>query len=99
MSRIQQDLSSTIDSNDQLSGMLRAAQRSGRQLNIGIIGAGFAGLRCADVLLQAGCKVTILEARHRVGGRVAQSSHLGSSELIVCRVLALVDLADRGMLS
>ncbi|SMQ45816.1 unnamed protein product [Zymoseptoria tritici ST99CH_3D7] len=58
--------------------MLRAAQRSGRQLNIGIIGAGFAGLRCADVLLQAGCKVTILEARHRVGGRVAQSSHLGS---------------------
>ncbi|KAF4554976.1 Flavin containing amine oxidoreductase-like protein 1 [Elsinoe fawcettii] len=48
-----------------------------KQLNIGIVGAGFAGLRCADVLIQHGHKVTIFEARNRVGGRVAQSDQLG----------------------
>ncbi|KAK6433030.1 hypothetical protein LTR95_010793 [Oleoguttula sp. CCFEE 5521] len=46
-------------------------------INVGIIGAGFAGLRCADVLLQHGVKVTIFEARDRIGGRVAQSNALG----------------------
>jgi Monoamine oxidase len=35
-----------------------------------IIGAGFAGLACAHELLHAGCKVTVLEARNRVAGRV-----------------------------
>jgi phytoene dehydrogenase-like protein len=40
--------------------------------HIGIIGAGVAGLRCADVLLQHGFRVTILEGRNRVGGRVNQ---------------------------
>lgn len=50
--------------------MLRAAAAKGRQLHVGIVGAGFAGLRCADVLLQHGHKVTIFEARDRVGGRV-----------------------------
>jgi monoamine oxidase len=48
-----------------------------KQLEIGIVGAGFAGLRCADILLQQGYKVTIVEARNRIGGRVAQSNHLG----------------------
>jgi NADPH-dependent 2,4-dienoyl-CoA reductase/sulfur reductase-like enzyme len=42
-----------------------------------IVGAGFAGLRCADVLTRHGFQVTILEARNRLGGRVAQSNHLG----------------------
>nr|OQO27640.1 hypothetical protein B0A51_04408 [Rachicladosporium sp. CCFEE 5018] len=46
-------------------------------ISVGIIGAGFAGLRCADVLLQHGVKVTIFEARDRIGGRVAQSNALG----------------------
>ena len=41
---------------------------------IAIIGAGFAGLRCADTLLQHGFHTTIFEARPRLGGRVAQSS-------------------------
>ncbi|KAJ5918419.1 Amine oxidase [Penicillium verhagenii] len=40
--------------------------------HVGIIGAGFAGLRCADLLIQNGAKVTILEARDRIGGRVYQ---------------------------
>ena len=35
-----------------------------------VVGAGVAGLRCAKVLLDCGVKVTILEARDRVGGRV-----------------------------
>ncbi|KEY72048.1 hypothetical protein S7711_00065 [Stachybotrys chartarum IBT 7711] len=41
--------------------------------HIAVIGAGFAGLRCADILLQHGFKVTIIEGRDRVGGRVHQS--------------------------
>lgn len=39
--------------------------------HVGIVGAGISGLRCADVLLQNGAKVTILEARARIGGRVS----------------------------
>ena len=35
-----------------------------------MIGAGFAGLACADRLVQLGHDVTVLEARDRVGGRV-----------------------------
>ena len=46
-------------------------------IEVGIVGAGLAGLRCADVLLQHGSRVTIFEARDRVGGRVAQSKQLG----------------------
>ncbi|KAF2169876.1 hypothetical protein M409DRAFT_64858 [Zasmidium cellare ATCC 36951] len=57
--------------------MLRTAVARSRQISVGIVGAGFAGLRCADVLLQHGFKVTVLEARNRLGGRVAQSNHLG----------------------
>jgi phytoene dehydrogenase-like protein len=38
--------------------------------HVGIIGAGLSGLRCADILLQNGARVTILEARDRIGGRV-----------------------------
>ncbi|KAH6840690.1 hypothetical protein B0I37DRAFT_220980 [Chaetomium sp. MPI-CAGE-AT-0009] len=43
-----------------------------RRPHIGIVGAGFAGLKCADVLLRNGFRVTILEARNRLGGRVFQ---------------------------
>jgi len=39
-----------------------------------VLGAGLAGLRCADVLLQHGFKVTVLEARDRIGGRCHQAS-------------------------
>ncbi|KAJ2898146.1 flavin containing amine oxidoreductase [Zalerion maritima] len=40
--------------------------------HVAVVGAGLAGLRCADVLMQNGFKVTILEGRNRVGGRVFQ---------------------------
>ncbi|KAK3365658.1 hypothetical protein B0T24DRAFT_682743 [Lasiosphaeria ovina] len=43
-----------------------------RKPHIGVIGAGLAGLRCADVLLRHGFRVTILEARDRLGGRMYQ---------------------------
>jgi len=39
-------------------------------LRIVVIGAGFAGLACADRLVALGHDVTVLEARDRVGGRV-----------------------------
>lgn len=45
---------------------------SSRKPHIGIVGAGVAGLRCADVLLRNGFQVTILEGRDRVGGRIHQ---------------------------
>lgn len=35
-----------------------------------VVGAGFAGLACADELAMAGYEVTVVEARQRVGGRV-----------------------------
>lgn len=50
--------------------------------HIGIIGAGISGLRCADVLLQRGFKVTILEGRDRVGGRMHQITLPATSHLI-----------------
>lgn len=79
MSRMRNDLEARTASHETQNesksprDMLRAATSKARQIRVGIVGAGFAGLRCADVLLQHGCKVTIFEARNRLGGRVAQS--------------------------
>lgn len=38
---------------------------------VGVIGAGISGLQSAQVLLQNGFHVTVLEARDRIGGRVS----------------------------
>ncbi|KAF7593603.1 hypothetical protein BBP40_011121 [Aspergillus hancockii] len=46
----------------------------GKKPNVAIIGAGFSGLRCADILTQNGAQVTVFEARNRVGGRIHQSN-------------------------
>lgn len=80
-SRILQDLHSRklyTDQNVNPNNMLKTAMSESKHaMSVGIVGAGFAGLRCADVLLQHGVKVTIFEARNRLGGRVGQSWHLG----------------------
>ncbi|CAA9961353.1 amine oxidase [Pyrenophora teres f. maculata] len=57
------------------ANMIRRA--AGKNPHVCVIGAGVAGLRCADVLLKQGIKVTILEGRNRVGGRLCQSNGLG----------------------
>lgn len=73
MTRMQQDLSGSphqedyLDANGDSPMICRAA---GRIPHVCVVGAGVAGLRCADILLQHGAKVTILEGRDRVGGRV-----------------------------
>lgn len=41
-----------------------------KQGRVVVVGAGFAGLACADELAAAGYDVTVVEARERVGGRV-----------------------------
>lgn len=51
--------------------------KSAKTPHICIVGAGISGLRCASELLDHGFKVTILEARDRIGGRVCQSDELG----------------------
>ncbi|KAG7055859.1 flavin containing amine oxidase [Colletotrichum scovillei] len=52
---------------------IRRAGASPQKLHVGVIGAGLAGLRCAELLIDGGAKVTILEARDRIGGRIHQS--------------------------
>jgi monoamine oxidase len=62
-----------------LSGSGRCAalprRRRGTQRVI-IIGGGLSGLACAYELMHADCEVTLLEARHRVGGRVLSLPNL-----------------------
>ncbi len=50
------------------SGLAHAARRA--LPRVVVVGAGFAGLACADELAAAGYQVTLVEARDRVGGRV-----------------------------
>jgi monoamine oxidase len=52
----------------------RPARDSARRVLV--IGAGFAGLACADELAYAGYRVTVAEARERVGGRVETRTDL-----------------------
>jgi len=63
----------TLPMNGNASNMALRALPKGRAPHVCIVGAGFAGLRCADVLSQRGLKVTILEGRDRIGGRVSRS--------------------------
>lgn len=51
-----------------------------------VVGAGFAGLACADRLVSLGHDVTVLEARDRVGGRVwSQELIPGDSRTVIER--------------
>jgi NADPH-dependent 2,4-dienoyl-CoA reductase/sulfur reductase-like enzyme len=78
MSRVYNDLDrSPHKSSPSLHGksveMQRAIRPKGKIPNIAIIGAGISGLRCADVLIKSGARVTIYEARDRIGGRVCRT--------------------------
>lgn len=75
MSRVYSDLdrsnhrsSSALNRNP--NEMQQAIRPRGKIPNIAIVGAGISGLRCADVLIRSGARVTIYEARDRIGGRV-----------------------------
>jgi monoamine oxidase len=48
---------------------LALAARSRPPLSVGIVGAGLAGLACADALAANGIAATIYEGRERIGGR------------------------------
>ena len=62
--------SSTANKN----GLAIATQKY-RNLHIGIVGAGLAGLRCAEILIRKGINVTMVEARDRLGGRVSSQGN------------------------
>ncbi|KAH8671144.1 flavin-containing amine oxidoreductase [Xylariales sp. PMI_506] len=61
----------------------RLSRASARKPHIGVIGAGLAGLKCADVLLEHGFEVTLIEGRDRLGGRVHQE-RLPSGYFVDC---------------
>jgi len=66
-----------------------------------IIGSGIAGLTAARHLTEAGLRVTLLEARERLGGRICTHStgdfpvELGA-EFVHCRPEDIVSLAAEG---
>lgn len=51
--------------------------------HVGIVGAGISGLRCAERLIRQGFKVTIIEARDRIGGRVGLSTSIHISKITI----------------
>jgi monoamine oxidase len=61
---------------------LQGAEPKGPIGKVLVIGAGFAGLACADELATAGYQVTVLEARDRVGGRVHSRKDVVKGKII-----------------
>lgn len=53
---------------DQFAGESRAQAQGAKR--VVVVGAGYAGLACAYELIAAGYKVTVVEARNRLGGRI-----------------------------
>lgn len=75
VSRMQEDLHNSLYHGEQAARlsantMIRRLLPAGRMPHVCVVGAGMAGLRCADVLTKRDVKVTLLEARDRIGGRV-----------------------------
>lgn len=55
------------------ASMIRRILPKGRTPHVCVVGAGMAGMRCAQVLSDKGMKVTVFEGRDRIGGRVGPS--------------------------
>ena len=76
LSRIDQDLATfhqqfaTSNTSDNMLRKIATQWTTRRQPHVCVVGTGVAGLRCAEVLIQHGVKVTMYEARQRIGGRV-----------------------------
>jgi NADPH-dependent 2,4-dienoyl-CoA reductase/sulfur reductase-like enzyme len=89
MSRIDKDLSNgphtpILRAQDDVDIAARRHTSSPDKIpHVCIVGAGMAGLRCAEVLVKNGIKVTILEGRDRIGGRVSPYNVPMGIELIV----------------
>ncbi|KAJ5688692.1 hypothetical protein N7462_003084 [Penicillium macrosclerotiorum] len=73
---IEQDLSycscdfrSSIQKRALITGFSELNQAKDKIIHVGVIGAGLAGLRCAEILIEHGINVTVIEARDRLGGR------------------------------
>ena len=78
-----------LSSTYMLSQSMAKAQAPSKTRRVVVVGGGFAGLSCAYELSHAGYKVTVLEARNRLGGRVLSFKDLvdgknveGGAELI-----------------
>ncbi|KAF2669872.1 FAD/NAD(P)-binding domain-containing protein [Microthyrium microscopicum] len=71
MSRMASDLAASLSSTTRSTKPPTVRKKP---THIGIIGGGVAGLRCAEVLLTSEIRVTILEARDRLGGRLGQTT-------------------------
>lgn len=59
-----------------------AAAPPAKKSRVVVIGAGFAGLACADELAYAGYDVTVVEARERLGGRVLTRADLVRGKVV-----------------
>ncbi len=62
------------------SSALSPLAQSALDFDVVVIGAGAAGLSCASKLERGGCRVVVLEARDRVGGRIF-TQHLSDLEV------------------
>lgn len=56
---------------EQMAASAAEIEREPGQVDVVVVGAGMAGLTCARALLERGMRVLVLEARDRVGGRIA----------------------------
>ncbi|ETI20288.1 hypothetical protein G647_08322 [Cladophialophora carrionii CBS 160.54] len=73
----QRPTSSTIPSSPMHPIRHASTMVANKAPHVAVVGAGFAGLRCADLLARSGVKVTLFEARDRIGGRVHQIESAG----------------------
>lgn len=60
----------------------QATAPKARLPRVAVVGAGFAGLACADELAAAGYQVTVVEARDRCGGRVQSLRDLAAGKVV-----------------